>query len=43
MLTARNLLLVVSHTPAGDYHLDMFYKTDLETIKTAKAAWTSST
>lgn len=34
MLTARNLLLVVSHTPAGDYHLDMFYKTDLETIKT---------
>ena len=34
MLTARNLLLVVSHTPAGDYHLDMFYKTDLEAIKT---------
>ena len=32
MLTARNLLLVASHSAAGN-HLDLFYKTDLEHAK----------
>lgn len=33
MITARNLLLVTSHTPTGTWKLDIFYKTDLAAVK----------
>lgn len=34
MIAVRNLLVVASHTPAGTYSIDLYYKTDLEPIKT---------
>ena len=34
ILAARNLLLVACHTPSGTYKLEVFYKTDLEAVKT---------